>query len=71
MRRGRAKFQEAAVARVFHSIGRVILRYLEKPARDYAPFTPSDPVALRQSLEPGGTFFWSRATAASPTSLNT
>ena len=53
MRRGRAKFQEAAVARMFHSIGRVILRYLEKPARGYEPFTPGDPVALRQSLEPG------------------
>ena len=53
MRRGRAKFQEAAVARVFHSIGRVILRYLEKPVRGYEPFTLSDPVALRQSLEPG------------------
>jgi hypothetical protein len=53
MRRGRAKFQEAAEARVFHSIGCVILRYLEKPARGYEPFTPGDPVALRQSLEPG------------------
>jgi hypothetical protein len=52
MRRGRAKFQEAAVAQ-FHRIGRVILRYLEKPARDYEPFTPGDPVALRQSLERG------------------
>ena len=37
----------------FHHIGRVILRHLEKPARDYEPFTPGDPVALRQSLEPG------------------
>ena len=53
MRRGPAKFQEAAVARVFHSIGRVILRYLEKPVRGYEPFTLSDPGALRQSLEPG------------------
>jgi hypothetical protein len=53
MRRGRAKFQEAAVARVFHCMRRVILRYLEKPARGYEPFTLGDPVALRQSLEPG------------------
>jgi hypothetical protein len=53
MRRGRAQFQEAAVARAFHSIGQVILRYLEKPVRGIEPFTPSDPAALRQSLEPG------------------
>jgi hypothetical protein len=53
MLRGPAKFQEAAVARVFHSIGRVILRYLQKPLRACEPFAPSDPAALRQSLEPG------------------
>jgi hypothetical protein len=53
MRRGRAKFGKPAVARVLNSIGRGIARYLEKPVRDYEPFTPSDPAALRQSLEPG------------------
>ena len=53
MPRGRAKFREAAVARMLHSIGRVIARYLEKPVRGDEPFTPSDPAALRQSLEPG------------------
>jgi hypothetical protein len=52
MPRGRAKFREAIVARVLHSIGRVIARYLEKQVGD-EPFTPSDPAALRQSLEPG------------------
>jgi permuted papain-like amidase YaeF/Yiix C92 family enzyme len=34
-------------------IGRLIARYLQKPVRGYEPFTPSDPDALRQSLEPG------------------
>ena len=53
MRGGRAKFGKPAVARVLDSIGRGIARYLEKPVRGYEPFTPSDPAALRQSLEPG------------------
>jgi hypothetical protein len=34
-------------------IGRLIARYLQEPVRGYEPFTPSDPEALRQSLEPG------------------
>jgi len=34
-------------------IGRVIVRYLDRPVPGYEPFTPSDPDALRQSLEPG------------------
>ena len=34
-------------------IGRVIVRYLDRPVLGYEPFTPSDPDALRQSLEPG------------------
>jgi hypothetical protein len=34
-------------------VGRLIARYLQKPVRGYEPFTPSDPEALRQSLEPG------------------
>src|SRR3984893_4490879 len=53
MRGGRAKFGKPAVARVLDSIGRGIARYLEKPVRGYEPFTPSDPAALRLSLEPG------------------
>jgi len=38
---------------VLDTIGRVIARYLEKPVQGYEPFTPSDPAALRKSLEPG------------------
>ena len=34
-------------------IGRLIARYLDKPVQGYEPFTPSDPLALRSSLEPG------------------
>jgi hypothetical protein len=41
------------VAQVLDTIGRVIARYLEKPVQGYEPFTPSDPAALRKSLEPG------------------
>jgi hypothetical protein len=33
--------------------GRLIARFLQRPVRGYEPFTPSDPDALRQSLEPG------------------
>ena len=35
------------------AIGRLIARYLERPVNGYEPFTPSDPDALRLSLEPG------------------
>ena len=35
------------------ALGRVIARYLQKPVPGYEPYTPSDPDALRQSLEPG------------------
>jgi len=41
------------VAQVLDTIGRVIARYLERPVQGYEPFTPSDPAALRKSLEPG------------------
>jgi len=41
------------MSRVLDGIGRLIARYLDKPVHGYEPFTPSDPVALRQSLEPG------------------
>jgi len=34
-------------------IGRMLARYLEKPATGYEPFTPSDPDALARSLQPG------------------
>jgi hypothetical protein len=38
---------------VIEGIGRVIARYLERPAAGYEPFTPTDPDALRAVLEPG------------------
>ncbi len=38
---------------VAEGIGRVLARYLEKPAHGYEPFTPSDPDALRATLQPG------------------
>jgi hypothetical protein len=41
------------VSRLLDGIGRIIARYLQKPVHGYEPFTPSDPEALRQSLEPG------------------
>jgi hypothetical protein len=34
-------------------VGRAIARYLQKPARGYEPFTPSDPAALQASLQRG------------------
>ncbi len=34
-------------------VGRVLAQYLEKPAEGYAPFTPTDPDALRATLQPG------------------
>jgi hypothetical protein len=34
-------------------VGRVIARYLQKPVAGYEPFTPSDPDALRHSLQSG------------------
>ena len=34
-------------------VGHMIARYLEKPALGYEPFTPSDPTALRATLQPG------------------
>src|SRR3984893_13210758 len=53
MRRARAKFGRPAAHRVLDRSGRRIARYLEGSGGDYEPFTPSDPAALRQSLEPG------------------
>ena len=41
------------MGRVSGGIGQLIARYLQKPVRGYEPFTPSDPDALRQTLEPG------------------
>ena len=41
------------MSRMLDAIGRVIARYLDQPVAGYQPFTPSDPDALRQSLQPG------------------
>jgi hypothetical protein len=38
---------------VVDHIGRLIARYLQKPAQGYQPFTPSDLGALRDTLRPG------------------
>ena len=35
------------------SVGGAIARYLERPVQGYEPFTPSDPAALRATLQPG------------------
>ena len=34
-------------------VGRLIARYLQKPASGYEPFTPTDPAALRACIQPG------------------
>ena len=34
-------------------VGRLLAHYLEKPVQGYEPFTPSDPDALRVTLQPG------------------
>jgi len=41
------------MSRMLDGVGRLIARYLQKPVSGYEPFTPSDPEALRQALEPG------------------
>ena len=41
------------MSRMLDGVGRLIAHYLQKPVSGYEPFTPSDPAALRQSLEPG------------------
>jgi hypothetical protein len=41
------------VSRMLDSVGRLIARYLQKPVYGYEPFTPSDPDALRHSLQAG------------------
>jgi hypothetical protein len=38
---------------MLEGVGRLIARILQRPVHGYEPFTPSDPDALRQSLEPG------------------
>ena len=38
---------------VIEGFGRVIARYLDRPAAGYEPFTPTNPETLRATLEPG------------------
>jgi hypothetical protein len=48
-----ARMAGGLVSKMRDGIGRLIARYLQKPVSGYEPFTPSDPDALRQSLQPG------------------
>src|ERR1700739_2382766 len=41
------------MSRLLDGIGRLIARYLDEPVSGYEPFTPSEPEALRHSLQPG------------------
>ena len=41
------------MSRMLDGFGRLIARYLDEPVAGYEPFTPSDPEALRDSLQPG------------------
>lgn len=41
------------MSRLLDNIGHLIVRYLDRPVHGYEPFTPSDPDALRSSLEAG------------------
>jgi hypothetical protein len=52
-RQNRATGSGRLMSRLRDGIWRLIARYLDKPVHGYEPFTPSDPDALRQSLEPG------------------
>ena len=38
---------------IVEGVGRLLAHYLEKPAKGYEPYTPSDPAALRATLKPG------------------
>ena len=41
------------MSKMLDGVGRLIARHLDKPVPGYEPFTPSDPDALRHSLQPG------------------
>jgi hypothetical protein len=41
------------MSRILDTIGRLIAHHLQKPIPGYEPFTPSDPEALRRTLQPG------------------
>jgi hypothetical protein len=53
MRKAHANSGKTVALRVLDSLGRRIARHLEKSVRGCELFTPSDPAALRRSLEPG------------------
>ena len=38
---------------IVDGVGQLLAHYLEKPAKGYEPYTPSDPAALRATLKPG------------------
>src|SRR5580700_9382940 len=52
-RPNRARGLGGPMGLMLEGAGRLIARFLQRPVRGYEPFTPSDPDALRQSLEPG------------------
>ena len=41
------------MSRMLDGIGRLIVRYLQKPVHGYEPFTPSDPEHLRGIIDQG------------------
>src|SRR5215472_17024831 len=51
--RPRTEARENLMSWAQDGIGRMIARYLEKPATGYEPFTPSNPDFLARSLRPG------------------
>lgn len=51
--RPRTEARENLMSWAQDRIGRMIARYLEKPATGYEPFTPSNPDFLARSLRPG------------------
>jgi hypothetical protein len=53
MRKAHANSGKPVAVRVLDSLGRRIARHLEKSVRGCELCTPSDPAALRRSLEPG------------------
>jgi hypothetical protein len=46
-------WEATPMSKMLDGVGRLIAHYLQKPISGYEPFTPSDPEALRQSLQPG------------------
>lgn len=47
------RWESEIVGFVLDKLGKLIARYLQKEARGYEPFTPSDPGDLRGSIRPG------------------